>query len=200
MTSRIGRRKRSNRRRGFTLIELIIVAAIITVLIAVSSPLFKTTLRDVEMKDAAYNISKLIRLGQQRAIIEEKRHRLLIDFNKRAYYLRAEEAEAGDGGYADDNIAPPPEEETAAAGEGAAFPAEQVDASGVIWKKISGRFGEYFYLPDGVKFKGDTDKITFLPNGRCDRASVYIAGQKNKIIKITTNGKAGYVEVSEVRE
>ena len=163
-------------KKAFTLIELIIVAAIIAVLVAVSSPLFIATFRDLELKDAAYNLSKLIRYGQERAIIEEKRYRLLFDFEKRAYYLLAED-EKGE------------EREFAAGGR---------PASG--WKKVTGRFGGYFYLPEGVKFKSDKDKITFLPNGRCDRISVYIINQKNKTIEIKTNGRAGHVEVSEVKE
>lgn len=176
--------KKAKSLTGFTLIELIIVAAIIVILIAVSSPLFRTTLRDIELIDAAHNISKLIKYGQQRAIIEEKRYRLLFDLEKSAYYLLTESEEGEEG-------------ELSAEGESAPY-AEGGSHPG--WKEVGGRLGGYFYLPEGIKFKTDVDKITFLPNGRCNKILLYIINQKNKTIEIKTNGRAGYVEVSEVKE
>lgn len=185
MILKIGR-KRQSRPAGFTLIELIIVAAIILVLVAVSTPLFRATFRDLKLKDAAYNLSKLIKYGQQRAIIEEKRYRLLFDFEKRAYYLRVENEEPQEG-----ESSASAKGESASGGEGEAV---------FSWKKVTGRFGEYFYLPEGVSLKADIDKITFLPNGRCDKISIYVINQKNKTIEIKTDGRAGYVKVSEVTE
>ena len=70
----------------------------------------------------------------------------------------------------------------------------------VHWKKVTGRFGGYTYLPEGVEFKGEADEIIFLPNGRCGKITLYVAGQKNKSFTIKTNGRAGYVEVSETKE
>lgn len=175
MILQIGR-KRRNRLTGLTLIELIIVAAIILVLVAIASPLFRATFRDLELRDTAYNLSKLIKYGQQRAIIEERRFRLLFDFDKGAYHLLVKGDE---------------EEELETALEGESVLKEK-------WENVEGRFGKYFYLPDGIKFKGEQDKITFLPNGRCDKITIYVVGQKNKTIEIRTNGRAGYVRVSEV--
>jgi prepilin-type N-terminal cleavage/methylation domain-containing protein len=175
MILQIGR-KGQNRPGGFTLLELIIVATIIGVLVAASIPLFRTTFRDLELKDAAYNIGKLIRYGQQRAIIEERIYRLLFDFDKKTYRLAVKNEDRNE-----DIIS-----------------AE--DKKSPTWKKIKGRFGKYFSLPEDLRFKGEQNKITFLPNGRCDKFSIYLLNQKNKIITITTNGRAGYVEVSEVKE
>jgi len=157
---------------SFTLIELIIVAVIIVTLVGVSSPLFRTTFKDIELKDTAYNLSKLIKYGQQSAVIEEKKYRLLFNLEKGTYYLLTENEEAAKS--------------------------ELKPASD--WKRAGGRFGADFYLPEGIKFKADVDKITFLPSGRCDKISLYIIDQRNKIIVIKTNGRAGYVEVSEVKE
>lgn len=183
---RISAFKKSRYPAGFTLIELIIVATIIVVLVSISSPLFRTSFRDLELKDSAYNIGKLIKYGQQRAIVEERKYRLLIDSEKGAYCLfvesqKKEESEAST--------------EKLTAAEGASV-------SGEGWERTNGRFGKYFYLPEGVKFKTeeDGDKITFLPNGRCEKVSIYVINQRNKIIEIRTNGKAGYVEISEVKE
>ena len=169
---------------GFTLIELIIVASIIVVLVAVSTPRFRNTFRDLQLKDAAYNISKLIKYGQERAIIEERKYKLIFDFDKRFYLLFVETEEGAKEQSSREEESTP--EDTSSSNKG--------------WEKATGRFGGYFYLPEGINFKGDKDKIIFLPNGRCDKISLYLINKKNKIIEIKTNGRAAYVEVSEVKE
>lgn len=180
MTSRIGKKKRSNR-RGFTLIELVIVAAIILLMVSVSTPLFRNTFRDLEFRDAAYNIGKVIQYAQQRAIIEEKRYKLKFDFDKRAYRLFVE---------GEKKVEAEPPQEGGIAAEEAAF----------AWEKSTGKFGSYFYLPEDVTLKGEKEEIIFLPNGRCDIISLYLVNKENKIFKIDTNGRAGYVKVVETKE
>lgn len=171
---------------GFTLIELIIVASIIVVLVAMSTPRFRNTFRDLRLKDTAYNISKLIKYGQERAIIEERKYKLIFNFDKRLYCLFVE-TEEGAGREL------PQEDESTPSAEGA----PSLDKS---WKKAAGRFGGYFYLPEGIRFKALKDTIIFLPNGRCDKISLYLVNEKNKVIEIKTNGRAAYVEISEVKE
>lgn len=173
---------------GFTLIELIIVASIIVVLVAMSTPRFRNTFRDLRLKDTAYNISKLIKYGQERAIIEERKYKLIFNFDKRFYCLFVE-TEEGEGA----RRQLPPEDESTPSAEG-------VSSSDKGWKKATGRFGGYFYLPEGIRFKAEKDTIIFLPNGRCDKISLYLVNEKNKVIEIKTNGRAAYVEVSEVKE
>jgi len=185
MILRIGRKIRNRPvNAAFTLIELIVVVAIIAVMIAVSSPLFIKTFRDLELKDAAYNVSKIIRYGQQRAIIEENRYRLLFDFDNSSYRLqievRKEEIREPSGGDED---------------EGA--PEKVIVRS---WEAIKGRFSEAMYLPENIRFKGTEDRITFLPNGRCNKMSIFVYDKKKNVMEITTNGRAGYVGVSEVKK
>jgi type II secretory pathway pseudopilin PulG len=89
-TGKKRRRAPSNRLEGFTLIELVIVASLILVLVAVSNPLFRATFRDLELKDSAYNISKMIRYAQASAVMEEAKYKIVFDFDKRAYWLLVE--------------------------------------------------------------------------------------------------------------
>jgi len=180
MISLIGTKKQI-RPPAFTLIELVIVAAILLVLIAISTPLFKGTHQELEFKDAAYNLSKMIQYAQQKAIMEEKKYRLSFDFDRRAYRLLVRDETKIE-------IEPSGREEAET----------EKKASG--WKGAGDRFSGYYYLPEGVKFKGDGDKITFLPNGRCDKVSIYIINRENRIFEIKTNGRAGYVAVSEVEK
>lgn len=187
MILKVGRRKQS---KGFTFIELVVVAVIIVVLVALSSPRFRATLREVELKDTAYTISKLIKYGQQRAIVGEKKHRLLFNFEKETYHLLIEDEEAA-------VEVPVPTEGESITGE--EIETEEIEPA-TNWKRITGRFGGYFYLPEGIRFRGEKEKITFLPNGRCDKISLYITNQKNRTFKIETNGRAGYVKISEPKE
>lgn len=82
---------------GFTIIELAIVASIILVLVAVSTPLFRDTFRELELKDSAYNIGKMIRYAEASAIMEEKRYKIVFDIEKRAYWLLKEDEKSSEG-------------------------------------------------------------------------------------------------------
>lgn len=185
MISRIGRKSRNSRvKAAFTLIELIIVAAIISALIAVSSPLFRETFRDLELKDAAYNVSKIIRYGQQRAIIEENRYRLLFDFENGSYRLQIEVEK--------EEVREPSGDEEDEGG-----PEKVIVRS---WEAIEGRFSEAIHLPESISFNGTGESITFLPNGRCEKVSIFVCDRRKNVMEIATNGRAGYVGVSEVKE
>lgn len=82
-----------SKRKAFTLIELLIVSVIILTLISFSTPLFRKSFIDLELKEAVSNISKLMGLAQQRAIIERRGYRLLFDFEGRSYRLSKVEGE-----------------------------------------------------------------------------------------------------------
>ncbi len=82
-----------SKRKAFTLIELLIVSVIILALVSFSTPLFRKTFTDLELKEAVSNISKLMGLAQQRAIIEGRSYRLLFDFEGRQYRLSRIEGE-----------------------------------------------------------------------------------------------------------
>ncbi len=100
MILRIGKMKRRTPNRvfaprhngaGFTLIELVIVAAIILVLAAVSTPLFRAAYSNLEIKDSAYSIEKMMRYAETSAVMEERAYKIAFDFEKRAYWLLAQD-------------------------------------------------------------------------------------------------------------
>ncbi|MDD5680590.1 MAG: hypothetical protein PHI59_05070 [Candidatus Omnitrophica bacterium] len=86
---------RLNSIKSFTLIELIIVASLILTLIAVSNPLFRATFKELELKDSAYNIGKMIRYAAASAVMEETRYKIIFDFDKKSYWLLAETEKDG---------------------------------------------------------------------------------------------------------
>jgi prepilin-type N-terminal cleavage/methylation domain-containing protein len=83
----------SKKRAGFTLIELLIVSMVILALVSFSTPFFRKSFTDLELKEAVSSISKLMGLAQQRAIIERRGYRLLFDFGNKSYRLYRVEGE-----------------------------------------------------------------------------------------------------------
>lgn len=84
MTLPIGRRPSS---RGFTLIELILLTIIITALVALSTPRFRNTFTSLKLKEASYNLAKLINFVQERAVVEGVPFKLVLDTEQGRYYF-----------------------------------------------------------------------------------------------------------------
>lgn len=75
------------RRPGFTLIELAFTSILIVILIMLSTATFRRTLSNLALKDTSFNISNLITYAQEKAIIERKKFKLKLDFEKGTYRL-----------------------------------------------------------------------------------------------------------------
>lgn len=82
-------------RKGFTLIELALVAALMLVIIGLSAPSIKRTLSGFAAKNAALNISKLISYAQERAIIERRYYKVRFYPVSGQYRLFASSESAG---------------------------------------------------------------------------------------------------------
>jgi len=72
---------------GFTLIELAIVVLLISVLVGLSTPLFRRTFSDIELKNSSYDIAKLINYAQETAVIEKANYRMNFDTDRGKYWL-----------------------------------------------------------------------------------------------------------------
>ena len=69
-------------RAGFTLIELVLVIFLISILVALSTPLFKRTFTNLELKNASFNIAKIISYAREMAIVERANYRVNFDFEE----------------------------------------------------------------------------------------------------------------------
>jgi len=78
-------------RAGFTLIELALVSLILLVMLNVSLPLFRNTLRAIRVEHAAREVSQLIWYLRERSVVEGRRHRLVFDFEGGSYRTEVEE-------------------------------------------------------------------------------------------------------------
>lgn len=81
---------------GYTLIELILLAIIIMILVAISTPRFRRTFSDLELSDAAFNLAKLISFAQEKAVVEGVCYKLILQKDKSKYFLTRQDHKTPD--------------------------------------------------------------------------------------------------------
>jgi len=124
---------------AFTLIELVLVTAIILIIIGLSIPLFKRTFSDLTIKDLAFNIFKLTYYAREKAIFQKENFKISFDFPNGKYRLLE----------MDNSIEPPVYKKSAGKyGSGFALP------KGMFFK---GPRNEIIFYPDGRCDDADID-------------------------------------------
>ena len=74
-------------RRGFTLLELLVVLALATLLIALVPPLMSAALPGVELKSSARKVAAGLRLAREEAIRHGRDVAMIIDLEDRSYQV-----------------------------------------------------------------------------------------------------------------
>jgi Tfp pilus assembly protein FimT len=171
--SRIGKK---SQRSSFTLIELVLVILLISILTAISTPLFRRTFSDLIIKNAAFDLAKMVNYAQEMAIIEKVAYKMNFDFEGGKYWLtRYGPVEGPDG------------------------PSTGPDGS--RYGKIEGRYGRDYFLPRGLGLSCDKEGIVFYPDGRSDEAEIKISDEKGETARfIRVKGFANRVKIVEVKE
>ncbi len=82
-------RSRSNKQHAFTLIELILVMALLMIVLAVSAPSLQGFFKGRNLDSEARRILALTKYGQSRAVSEGIPMLLWIDWKQKSYGLRA---------------------------------------------------------------------------------------------------------------
>jgi len=145
-------------KRGFTLIELILVTAIILVLVGLSTPLFERTFADLVIKSTTYNISKLIDYGWEKAVFQRKIFKMSFDSSHGKYQLLE----------MDDSVHPPQ-------------PPVYKAAKGMVGRvfmlphglSLKGSTNEIIFYPDG---HCDEAKINVI-NGKGSGYTIFLNGR-----------------------
>ncbi|MDD5449841.1 MAG: hypothetical protein PHO42_04495 [Candidatus Omnitrophica bacterium] len=177
MISQTGRRKTipdQGWANSFTLIELLIVSVIILALAAFSTPLFRRSFTDLELKETVSNISKFITYAQHRAIIDKRIYKIDFDFEKNTYRLYGQTGE----------------------GDQAQFKSPQ-DRFGRLFYipssiTIDGKFNEIFFYPDGHSDNGNAQQP--------EQIELTLKDRNEKTLTVTTTGILGNVVVKNDRE
>ena len=73
--------------KGLTFIELILVISILSILTAISTPMFRHTFDSLQVRNLCRDISKLSKYVQERAIMEQVIHRINFDVSNKEYWV-----------------------------------------------------------------------------------------------------------------
>ncbi len=95
-------RVQRNRGPGFTLLELIFVAAILIIVVTLAIPRFGKTFNFLQLQNFASDTVSFARYAQTKAITDAKEHRLVFDTDKRVMRIESRlETEEEDEWYAE---------------------------------------------------------------------------------------------------
>lgn len=73
--------------KGFTLVETLVVVAIISILSAVALPFFFKWQASAKYKEASWGVASGLRLGKQMALSTNREHRMEFDLDGRRYRI-----------------------------------------------------------------------------------------------------------------
>lgn len=96
MTSPTGKSLRSS---AFTLLELLMVMALVGILLGLALPRFASTTQDLRLVNSARNLAKLLTYAQQRAIMERLSYQALFDGAAPSYWLQREHRDGSQSTY-----------------------------------------------------------------------------------------------------
>lgn len=72
---------------GFTLLELVVVVAFISILTGMVIPIYNRTMYSLRIRNTTQDITSLIRYAQEKAVAESREFRVIIDEEKGAFSL-----------------------------------------------------------------------------------------------------------------
>ena len=181
-----------NRRAGFTLIEIILVAVVITIISGIAFPYFAGSYKGNKLRLSARTISRMARYARSMSIMREKPLTVVLNHETMEVYLGEYEAQTdtSDGeldqdvlkrlGYTDD---------------------EGSSETGGIEKEV------HKFLPDGLTVKRfekdrteeddqyeDLYMIRFFPNGQCDWFELELEDNRGIGIRLENDPISGKVK------
>jgi prepilin-type N-terminal cleavage/methylation domain-containing protein len=167
----LGVDREDNGIKGFSLIEMLIVLAIIAILLMIAPSMFSAFRQRTNLREAAGALAEDMKLAKQRAVAENVNHSITFDANNINYIIN----------YPDN----PPICQQTPQPFGCPCPYGGTDQGGVcqITKSLSS-FGNGIMI-NSQNFAGNT--VTFQPRGTCSAGTITLQNNLNSTIAITTN-------------
>jgi general secretion pathway protein H len=193
--------------KGFTLVEILIVIAVLAAVIGIGTPTIKNVLR-TNLKSSAFQIASLSKFAYDSAVIKGKIHRIVFDFDKRTFQLQISSS---------DELVEVVDEEDASRSDREEREKQEQEKKEVFYD-FPGEIGKVQKLSSGVELdsienlstkKKYTEEIAYLyffPQGATEDTIIRLSGQKSRTgfysIRLNPlNGKAKiegrYLEVEE---
>lgn len=123
---------------AFTLIEMVLAVSIIAVLAGVALPHFGRSWSRIKLRNAADELSYMMRFAQSQAIRKGARVRLTFARDAHTYYLQQD--------------------------RGGTLETGEI----VSYESLSGRWGRNVSVPQDIEVEVSADGVVFAPDGRID--------------------------------
>ena len=156
--------------KAFSLIELLLVAVLLSVLAGLAVPQFSKTYATFQLKETAANIAYLLRYAQGRSVVKNKKHQFQFSPDYLQYWLEEEQSSG-----------------------------ENPAGSEVFFSLIPGRLGRISSVPEGVTITSDRFSIVFTPDGKIDKTKIEFQGKNGGVFTILTFAQTGYVQVLDFK-
>ena len=184
-------RPRSPSRAGFTLVELLIVLAILVMAMAMSWPAVGGLLAKNELRSAA---------KQVRAVLAKTRLEAMESGTVRQFRYQPGTRRFGITQLAAAAEEPPPRRGARGDGDAADAPAEILLASGVRWESPDTTGVPLRAAPsDDSPEQAWSAPLLFFPNGRTSNARLQLGGRRGFLVPLTLRGVTGIVAIGELQ-
>jgi prepilin-type N-terminal cleavage/methylation domain-containing protein len=180
-----------NHRAGFTLIELMMVVAIMIVCVAMAFPAISTALHRAPLTQAVMDMTEGCRKARALAILQDHPMELDIFADGR---IQVATAQLGDDGNAEAAPPAPAAQNSVAAAAAEVEPPKQ-PAGGGFSAQLPDTVGVELIDVNFTDYMGaDVARVRFYPNGTCDEFTVVLK-KDNERRKITLEVVTGLAQV-----
>ena len=179
-------------RKGFTLLELLVVLVIISIMAAFVGPRIAGSMSSLTLKTAAKKVAASLRYARSQATSESRPYFVLFDLDKGRLTIKPGQTATKED-----------KEKEAAEGEQDPGTSEEIADD----NPIKDRFKVYA-LPEGVRFDkvisdeneaaSDIFQIVFFPNGGSSGGEVLLENDRGRRYNISVDFVVGTVRLEEV--
>ncbi len=171
----------TNRKRGFTLLELSMVILVISIIVAIATPKFKATYQTIQFRNTVYNLVKIMNYARDRAIVEGKPFRV--------HFFEDE------GSFCLETI---PETEEDESESPILRRQSRSKRAKEEYEMVRGSIGQKLFFPKDISLdidEPDEDYVIFYPDGNADECVIYIEGKGKQVYTVTTKSSVGFVKL-----